>query len=257
MTPRPDGPALNGSLEAVTFDYWQTLMGEEPGHLSGLRRAAWATILAEAGHDVPGDMLREAFDQAWFAYEANWIAGTQYLAPQAAGDLIERLGLSVTDGTRAALIDAFVEAGRDGTLQPAPGVASALAALKDAGARIGIVCDVGMTGSAILLWHLERHGLLAYFDHWSFSDVVGFYKPDRRIFEHALLGLGGPHPSHVAHVGDRLRTDVAGARAMGMRSVRYTGLHDDRADGLREADVVLDSHDGLAAALGVAYNVQP
>ncbi len=236
-------------IEAVTFDYWQTLMGEEPGHLSGLRRAAWAGILAEAGHDVPEDVLREAFEQAWFAYEASWIAGTQYLAPQAANDLIDRLGLSVTESTRDALIEAFVETGRDGELEPAPHLRDALRALSAAGTRIGIVCDVGMTGSQILLWHLERHGLLACFDHWSFSDEVGFYKPDRRIFEHALRGLRGMDPSRVAHVGDRLRTDVAGARAMGMVSVRYTGLHEDRAEGFEEADFVIADHRDLVAAL--------
>jgi putative hydrolase of the HAD superfamily len=236
-------------VDAVTFDFWQTLMGEEPGHLSGLRRTAWARILSEAAHDVPEDALREAFEQAWFAYEANWIAGMQYLAPQAAGDLIDRLGLSVSDGTRSALIEAFVEAGRDGQLEAAPHIADALDAIKAAGMRIGIVCDVGMTGSPILLWHLERHGLLELFDHWSFSDVVGVYKPNRQIFEHALRGLGGVEPSRAAHVGDRLRTDVAGARAMGMTAVRYTGLHDDHAEGFREADLVISDHRDLVAAL--------
>ena len=42
----------------------------------------------------------------------------------------------------------------------------------------------------------------------------------------------------LAHVGDLRRTDVAGARAAGMRSVRYRGLHDDRGDG-PDADVVI------------------
>jgi putative hydrolase of the HAD superfamily len=249
VSPLSAGFDRTGRIEAVTFDYWQTLMGEQPGHLSGLRRAAWSRVLAEAGHDVPEDVLREAFEQAWFAYEANWIAGTQYLAPQAANDLIERLGLAITETTRDALIEAFVETGRDGELEPAPGLATALDALKAADVRIGIVCDVGMTGSPILIVHLERHGLLEFFDHWSFSDVVGFYKPDARIFEHALLGLGGVDPARAAHVGDRLRTDVAGARAVGMTSVRYTGLHDDHADGFKEADHVIGDHRDLVAAL--------
>ena len=55
----------------------------------------------------------------------------------------------------------------------------------DAGLRIGIVCDVGLTGSPTLLAHLEHHGLADHFDHWSFSDVVGVYKPAPEIFAHA------------------------------------------------------------------------
>jgi FMN phosphatase YigB (HAD superfamily) len=150
-----------------------------------------------------------------------------------------------------ALVDAMVHAGSDGALRPAPGIGPALRSLLAAGVRTGIVCDVGMTGSPILLSHLQRHGLLSWFDHWSFSDVVGHYKPAPEIFRHALDGLGVRDPSRVAHVGDRLRTDVAGALGMGMIAVRYTGLYDDREEGLSEAHHVLASHDELPRALGV------
>jgi FMN phosphatase YigB (HAD superfamily) len=45
------------------------------------------------------------------------------------------------------------------------------------------------------------------------------------------------------HVGDLRRTDIAGASALGMRTVRYRALHDDPdVDGGIEADFVLDSH---------------
>ena len=71
-------------------------------------------------------------------------------------------------------------------------------------------------------------------------------------------GLGNPEPSRTAHVGDLLRTDIAGARGVGWVSVRYRGLNDDRdrerllADGMDEADIVVDSHGELPAALGLA-----
>jgi FMN phosphatase YigB (HAD superfamily) len=90
--------------------------------------------------------------------------------------------------------------------------------------------------------------VLALFDHWSFSDEVGWYKPDRRIFEHALAGLGGVDPGRAAHVGDIRRTDVAGAQAMGMLAVRYCGISDDTDSG-PEGDVVVADHAHLSAAL--------
>jgi FMN phosphatase YigB (HAD superfamily) len=52
------------------------------------------------------------------------------------------------------------------------------------------------------------------------------------------------------HVGDLLRTDVAGARNVGMRSVRLRAAHDD-ATALPEADHVAASHAELRAILGV------
>jgi len=52
------------------------------------------------------------------------------------------------------------------------------------------------------------------------------------------------------HVGDLRRTDIAGASAIGMRTVRYRALHDDPDMGdAIEADFVLDSHRELPALI--------
>ena len=79
-------------------------------------------------------------------------------------------------------------------VEPTANIGVALRALRDAGLRIGIVCDVGMAPSTLLRTHLGTHGLIDYFDHWSFSDEVGVFKPAAAIFEHALRGLGVDEP---------------------------------------------------------------
>jgi FMN phosphatase YigB (HAD superfamily) len=109
-----------------------------------------------------------------------------------------------------------------------------------------------MTASPILLSHLERHGVLKYFDHWSFSDKVGAYKPSRIIFEHALDGLGNIDPARAAHVGDLRRTDVAGAIGMGMTAVRYTGIFDDSSQPEPEAHHIVGDHRRLPEVLGIS-----
>jgi putative hydrolase of the HAD superfamily len=164
---------------------------------------------------------------------------------------VEGLGFAVPRDLRGALVEAFVEAGRGADLQLVEHSATCLRRLKDAGVRIGIVCDVGWTGSPILREHLARHGVLDLFDHWSFSDEVGAYKPSAVIFEHALAGLGGVAPAVTAHVGDLRRTDIAGARAMGMTAVRFTGVFDDDTQVEPEGHLVLASHADLPGALGV------
>ena len=88
---------------------------------------------------------------------------------------------------------------------------------------LGIVCDVGLTDSATLRRRLEGFGLLGFFDAWSFSDETGWFKPAAEAFEPALAGLG-VDPADAAHVGDNERADVAGAKALGMVAVQYTGL---------------------------------
>ena len=47
------------------------------------------------------------------------------------------------------------------------------------------------------------------------SHVVGFEKPDLRIFQHALE-ISGSLPERTLHVGDMYHADVAGARGAGI-----------------------------------------
>jgi FMN phosphatase YigB (HAD superfamily) len=239
--------------DAVTFDYWHTLFRAPDIEDSKGRRAEWVSaVLRRFELEVEDVRLREALDVTARAGHQNWLDNRQYYAPQASAELLELLEIE----TEAELLDAMITAygGEDAppVVEPTAHIEVALRALRDAGLRIGIVCDVGMAPSTLLRTHLETHGLIRYFDHWSFSDEVGVFKPAAAIFEHALRGLGVEEPGRVAHVGDLRRTDIAGARAMGMTAVRYRGSNDDPgAPGDPEADLVVDDHADLAATLGV------
>lgn len=245
-------------LQAVTFDYWNTLMSEETDRLREARIERWLKVLADHGHPLDRRELEAVFERSWKAFVRAWKDNVQYTARHATDHILDDLGRDLPPAARAELEAATLEGGEERTLTPTPNVGDCLERLKSAGLRIGIVCDVGMTPSPALRGHLERNGLLEHFDHWSFSDEVGVYKPHPAIFHHALEGLGA-EAERTAHVGDLRRTDVAGARLMGMLSVRYTGIADDD-DALDEgedepppeAELVLDDHALLPPALGVA-----
>ena len=239
-------------IAAVTFDYWNTLVHEDPFHMRDLRQTRWLGLLEDAGFAVDWAQLVAAFESSWVRYVERWHADEQYRAVDAAEHVLEVLGLTVRDDVRALLHEAFVDMELRAQLRLAPGIEECLAALSGAGIRIGIVCDVGMTPSVQLRRHLERHGILDRFDHWSFSDEVGRYKPSPVIFEHALAGLGGIAPAAAAHVGDLRRTDIAGAKAMGMTAVRYLGISDDNSQLEPEGDIVLTDHRNLPALLGIS-----
>ena len=239
------------AVEAITFDHWNTLVYEGRGQLRGRRLEAWAGILEDIGFAVEREQLEAVFESAWDAYVASWSANEQYHAVQAAEHILDRLGFDIPDDARTKLTEAFSNAGAGVDFHLVEGIADTLRKLKDAGLKLGIICDVGFTPSEVLREHLIRRELLPLFDHWSFSDDVGAYKPAPAIFEHALEGLGNPLPERTAHVGDLRRTDVAGARAMGMTAVRFTGVFDDPTDG-PEGDHVIASMPDLPAALGIA-----
>jgi len=236
---------------AVTFDFWNTLVCTRTSGTRHARRAALTAELAALGHDVDDTALDAALDRAVPVFEEHWRANRQFAAVDGALVVVDALPLPAGSPGRQRLVAAFVDSAADLSPDLTPGAEHALRTLSDAGVRIGIICDVGLTPSPVLRRYLERRGVLGLFDHWSFSDEVGTYKPAPGIFAHALDGLGGAGAPRSVHVGDLRRTDVAGGRAAGMVTVRYTGRHDD-PDAGPEADAVLDDLARLPALLGLA-----
>ena len=65
---------------------------------------------------------------------------------------------------------------------------------------------------------LKDRGLHEYFDAVIDSHVVGFEKPDGRIFECAIAASGARAESTL-HVGDLYFADVVGARGAGLHAL--------------------------------------
>jgi HAD superfamily hydrolase (TIGR01549 family) len=101
--------------------------------------------------------------------------------------------------------------------EPERGAAEALAELRRRGLKLGLISNTFVPGS-VLDRHLAMHGLLEFFPVRVYSSEVGYRKPDRRIFEMALERMGA-HASESAFVGDLVKTDIVGARRVGMRTV--------------------------------------
>lgn len=254
-------------IRAVTFDCWGTLITD------GNFRVAWDERL-RALTDVSGgrlrpDEARDLLDRAWREHHHRWIAGTQHGSPGIARYCTAELGL---DDPKACdvLQEAFEEAGRLGGVTALDGAADTLRTLREAGVRTALVCDAGFTPGRVVRDFLSDYGLLDNLEFCAFSDEVGEPKPNASIFRAALNAIDTA-PSEAAHVGDLLRTDVHGARALGMKTVRITAVNDDRStnyswdanasfgttdpseqtvgDDVDDADEIVASHTELLVAL--------
>lgn len=238
---------MSPAIEAVTFDFWNTIAQVPPGVMSEVRRRAVAVACEAHGTVVEAGLLGRTLEEVGARYQSSWEAGEHFHPDEGVEMLVRALG--VEGAAKEAVGEAFLGAAREAEIGLAPDVEHALEGLRERGVRIGIVCDVGFSGGATLRGVLEEKGLLDHFSGWAFSDEVGHYKPSPRIFEAALEALGA-RSEEAMHVGDLRRTDIAGAAALGMRTARYRGLHDDRDVGCGpEADFVLDSHRELPALL--------
>jgi putative hydrolase of the HAD superfamily len=74
--------------------------------------------------------------------------------------------------------------------------------------------------SAYARGELHRVGLLGYFDPIVVSGDHGYRKPDRRLFQSALDGMGVPAGNSL-YVGNDMHRDIYGAREAGMRTVMF------------------------------------
>lgn len=94
-----------------------------------------------------------------------------------------------------------------------------LRTLKDRGYRLGLVSNTPW-GTPDYLWEnqVQRFSLEPYFEVRLFSSVFGLRKPDARIFQAALDGLGVP-AARAVFIGDNPEADILGAAGAGMRTV--------------------------------------
>ena len=95
-----------------------------------------------------------------------------------------------------------------------PQVPEALALMRDRGLTLIVVSNSDGTAER----SLEAAGLRSYLDLVIDSAIVGYEKPDARIFEHALRASGS-QPERTLHVGDLYHADVTGARAAGIHAL--------------------------------------
>jgi FMN phosphatase YigB (HAD superfamily) len=89
--------------------------------------------------------------------------------------------------------------------------------LRDRGLRVILVAN---GRSADIRNVLRSTGLDSAFEAILISEEVGSKKPEKRIFDLAL-DIAGAAPGEALMVGNRASADIAGANALGIRSVWF------------------------------------
>ena len=226
--------------QAATYDYWNTLIAETTDSLDR-RRVLWTEILLENGYEISQENLDTCFAEGWKLFDTNWRKNTQTSLEAVVSAGIAKLPTPITKKIEKQLVEAYLQASEETPRSLLPEVKETLESLKTAGLRIGVICDVGTIPSSRLKVWLKDLNIYSLFDFFGFSDELRVYKPDPLIFTETLKGLDVLDPSRCFHVGDLKRTDVFGARSVGMTTIRYTGGREDNEAG-DEADYVISGH---------------
>ncbi len=99
------------SYEAVTFDFWDTLVAEHAGGFRDKQITYWSEALADAGEPVTPERLQQAFRSSWRRYESSWQENRQYRNADATAFILEALGLQAALDEAGAL-EAALQVGR-------------------------------------------------------------------------------------------------------------------------------------------------
>jgi putative hydrolase of the HAD superfamily len=199
-------------LEAVLFDWGDTLMRWSPhpeliedGHRAGL---------AAIGRDPDPAItarFRDVYMPKYFA--EGVLEEIEY--PEEVRALLREFGIEVSDDDLVRFLDA-----EHAAWAPARQLASTthalLETLRDRGLKLGLVSNA-IDPPDLLHRDLDELGVAQRLDVAVFSSEVGRRKPDPSIFRRALDALGVA-PERAMMVGDRVAIDVAGAKALGMKT---------------------------------------
>jgi putative hydrolase of the HAD superfamily len=241
------------SLRAVTFDFWETLVRDSPENLRRqrvLRILALGRALAGAGSVIGEPEVAEAYDRServlverfWSLHRDPVIAEQVRLVLETASPGVSRV---MTPALFADALAGYIEPVLHVPPELEPRAAEAVSELASRGVALGIISNTGRTPGVILRRVLERHDLLRHFTVVSYSDEVGYRKPDAEIFRRTLAELG-VEAGDAAHVGDNPVADVQGAQGVGMRGVHYAA---GGRPGAVHADLIVADLGDLASRL--------
>jgi HAD superfamily hydrolase (TIGR01509 family) len=199
------------ALRAVFLDAGNTLVGLDYEVIAGRIRAE--------GHAVEVPVLRAAEARARVRLDPHLAARqsteTADVFPHYVRYVLEELGIPWDERGELVVRDLRAVNPPFGLWSVClPEAPEALEALRRLDLRLAVVSNSNGTVARIL----NSLGLGHWLDVVVDSAVVGFEKPDPRIFRHAATALG-VLPEEAVHVGDLYSVDVVGARAAGVPAI--------------------------------------
>jgi putative hydrolase of the HAD superfamily len=210
-----------GRLRAVLFDYGRTLVTFDypASELTAVMETFRPAIEAAIG--APAPSAGEIVEQVLLPLEA-WIENpdedeVHYLDVFSAA--WRKAGLDVPEALMYDILDAE-QLVWDHAARPDPSGLEVLTWLRSEGYR-SAVCSNAPFPPAMMLRQVSTNGVRERVDAVVFSSQVGRRKPAPQVYRAALDAIG-VSAGDALFVGDRVREDYEGPRAIGMRAVICT-----------------------------------
>ena len=213
------------TLQALTFDLWQTLILDSSITLRKARELRIQGILAglrELGFRVKDKAVGAAYEASGERIGEVWAARREVGSRGQVVMILEGLDPSLLKKVDERGLAQLERAYAGVILEAMPalntGAKAALSWAKRNTLKVALISNTGRTPGTMLRKVLEHFGVARYFDVISFSDEIGVRKPHPDIFTRTLSALAVP-PEAALHVGDDPIADVGGAKSVGMLAI--------------------------------------
>ncbi|MCI0613381.1 HAD family hydrolase [bacterium] len=239
--------SLGIMIRLITFDFWNTLFVDRGEEIRNDMRKEFAfSRLQKYKPDLTKDELNAAFEVARIDFELQWRRYTTSTMNKYVQVVCNELGIAISQNDQEEIVGFFETV----LLQHQPLlIPNAGDAVKNAKARlkVGLISDTGYSPGTTLRKIMGNHGIESYFDSFSFSNETGYLKPRLESFLRILYDLK-IRPEEAVHIGDLEHTDIAGAKRIGLKAIKFIGANH-LATRESMADVVIDDIAELPVAL--------
>jgi putative hydrolase of the HAD superfamily len=214
------------ATEGVLFDYGRTLVTFEYPTEDLLRVLAEFRPRIEAALGVPAPeadtILHEVLTPLEEYVDSQSEDEVEYM--DVYRETWERAGIRLPDDLLHGILDAEQRCW-DRAVRVDPDALPLLRWLGEQGVKRGI-CSNAPFPAGMMRRQLRTNGIAELMDVVVFSSEVGRRKPAPEVYRAALDAIGTA-PERTLFVGDRVREDYEGPRALGMRAVIVTAHADE------------------------------
>ena len=204
-------------IQAITFDLWNTLLTNR--FYSDLRLEYLTQFLESKKLPYSLDNIEDAFRSAFYLPERNYEENDHIYTEDRISKMLKILKLDLTKFDSDLIKREFEEVMlRD----PPPlklGVKKTLKVLSS-DYKIGLISNTGITPGRVISKVFQEYEIFKFFQVKIYSDEIGYYKPHPILFKTALKKLECS-PQNSIHIGDKLETDIKGAKDNNMFTIWF------------------------------------
>lgn len=207
----------------ISIDFWNTLVHAETG--GKIRRQVRIEALREVASNYTDRISEEEYSKAKRAasdhFHRIWLNHQRTPSIQELlGSILDHLQIPATEQEQQYLITRFEESLWDGPPSISEGAEDIIPKLAEHHS-LALISDTMYSPGRVIRKFLGEKGLRNHFQCFIFSNETGFSKPNPEAYHQALTKTNS-EAKHSWHIGDLIKTDVTGAKDVGMQAILFT-----------------------------------